>query len=93
MDFHDGRKLNANSSYGRLQNALSVASISDEIPDIIEQDEKKIGQVLVNLIDNAIKYTSKGSIRVTVKLLSERQLDDLHSIESVDSLEEDSANP
>ena len=72
---------------------MSVASINDEVPDIIEQDEKKIGQVLVNLIDNAIKYTSKGSIRVTVKLLCDRQLDDLHSIESVESLEEDSANP
>ena len=60
---------------------------------MIEQDEKKIGQVLVNLIDNAIKYTSIGSIRVTVKLLSNRQLDDLHSIESVESLEEDSTNP
>jgi signal transduction histidine kinase len=93
LDFHDSRKLNAHSSFRGISNTLSVASINDEVPDMIEQDEKKIGQVLVNLIDNAIKYTSIGSIRVTVKLLSNRQLDDLHSIESVDSLEEDSTNP
>jgi signal transduction histidine kinase len=45
----------------------------------------KIGQVLVNLIDNAIKYTSKGSIRVVVKLITQRLFEDLECIESVDS--------
>ncbi len=59
---------------------ISGASLNDVIPDIIEQDEMKIGQVLVNLIDNAIKYTTKGTIRVVIKLLSERPLDELYCI-------------
>ena len=34
---------------------------------LIEGDESKLEQVMMNLIDNAIKYTDKGKISVTVK--------------------------
>ena len=36
-------------------------------PVLIEGDESKLEQVMMNLIDNAIKYTDKGKISVTVK--------------------------
>jgi CheY-like chemotaxis protein/HPt (histidine-containing phosphotransfer) domain-containing protein/anti-sigma regulatory factor (Ser/Thr protein kinase) len=42
------------------------AMISDKIPNEIISDEFRIRQVLVNLINNAIKYTEKGT--VTIKL-------------------------
>ncbi len=37
------------------------------LPVTIEADEARIEQVVANLIDNALKYTDKGSIAVTLK--------------------------
>ncbi|MEQ1559368.1 MAG: response regulator [Methyloglobulus sp.] len=35
------------------------------VPQVFTGDEKRIRQILVNLIDNAIKYTSEGRVAVT----------------------------
>lgn len=48
-------------------------SITTEIPDglpLVNVDKRRIGQVLRNLLDNAVKHTARGgSIKVTVMLL------------------------
>jgi len=44
-------------------------TISSEIPDalpFIKGDPFKLEQMFVNLLDNAIKYTEKGQIRLTI---------------------------
>ncbi|MBN8706613.1 MAG: response regulator [Bacteroidetes bacterium] len=38
-----------------------------EVPEYINGDENKVRQILANLVDNAIKFTSEGVILVTVK--------------------------
>ena len=35
-----------------------------EVPEIIESDPTRIRQILINLADNAIKFTTHGSIRI-----------------------------
>lgn len=36
------------------------------IPDVVRADQKRLRQVLINLISNAIKYTHQGEVRFTV---------------------------
>jgi len=50
--------------------------IAQEVPQILVGDALRLRQVLVNLIGNAMKFTSKGGIDVRVALQSE---DDVHA--------------
>jgi PAS domain S-box-containing protein len=44
--------------------------IDSQVPELIQGDPIRIRQVLVNLINNAIKFTFKGKIVVAIKVLS-----------------------
>ena len=39
-----------------------IAEISDSLPNMIVSDDGKLRQVLINLLDNALKFTSEGQI-------------------------------
>ncbi len=38
--------------------------IDEKIPLTIFQDENRIGQILVNIISNAVKYTFNGQVSI-----------------------------
>jgi signal transduction histidine kinase len=58
-----------------------VLSIAPDAPAEISGDPERLGQVLVNLLGNAVKFTRQGGIRVNVCL----PYKDTLSIEVVDS--------
>jgi signal transduction histidine kinase len=43
-----------------------VVEIPDDVPELVLGDTNKIQQIAVNLISNAIKFTSQGEVRVSV---------------------------
>lgn len=45
-----------------------VMEIQPEVPDFIIGDNIRLTQILLNLINNAIKFTRKGYVRVTARL-------------------------
>lgn len=55
--------------------------IPENIPKVLEFDNKKVTQILSNLVGNAIKFTESGTIQVTVKQIENSQL----KIEVIDS--------
>lgn len=56
-------------------------NFSDNLPDYIEADELRIGQVIRNLVSNAVKFTEKGSITVSASLNNQSKQDNDNVVE------------
>lgn len=44
-----------------------ILDVEDDVPDALLGDQLHLGQVLVNLIGNAIKFTEKGSVSLKIR--------------------------
>jgi CheY-like chemotaxis protein len=46
-----------------------VYSIEKDVPEMIVSDEVRLRQILMNLVENALRFTTKGEILIAVRLL------------------------
>ena len=51
------------------KNLELLLDIKDDVPRVIKADPNRLKQILINLLDNAIKFTDKGEVVVTVDKL------------------------
>lgn len=59
-----------------LEKSLTLHSFFDvkNVPIFLKGDSTRISQVVMNLVSNSIKYTSKGFVKLTCELASEEDL-------------------
>jgi anti-sigma regulatory factor (Ser/Thr protein kinase) len=53
------------------KNLELIKEYDARIPDVLVGDPVRLHQIIINLVSNAVKFTTKGKITVSVKLLSE----------------------
>ncbi len=55
------------------KNIEFVKEYDNQIPDILLGDSVRLNQIILNLVSNAVKFTSKGKISVSINLISENE--------------------
>ena len=60
-----------------------IYSVDENIPAVLLGDEHRIRQIIINLVNNAIKFTDEGHVKVSVesKVLDDDQIELLFEIE------------
>jgi PAS domain S-box-containing protein len=53
------------------KNLQLIKEYDNRIPEVLAGDPIRLHQIILNLVGNAVKFTSKGSITVKIKLLAE----------------------
>ncbi len=55
------------------KNLQLIKKYDDKIPKILSGDPVRLHQIILNLVSNAVKFTSEGKITISVRLLNENE--------------------
>lgn len=61
-------------SFDKIAEQKGIAfssNIDENVPDVFYTDEKRLQQIMKNLLSNAFKFTSKGSVMINIALADE----------------------
>ncbi|WP_204106404.1 MULTISPECIES: response regulator [Spirulina sp. CCY15215] len=63
-----------------IQKGLELhLELQENLPQLIQTDERKLRQVLINLLDNAIAFTHKGNVRLKVNAVFPSNLENINN--------------
>lgn len=54
----------------KLKNLILSVQVDESVPDIVIGDQRRVQQVLINLLENAIHFTSQGQVHCEVSVLN-----------------------
>lgn len=55
------------------KNLKFVVNVDSNLPKLINGDENRIRQIVINILNNAVKYTREGSVTLNVKYLADEK--------------------
>ncbi len=58
---------NSVSERAKEKNLKLVMEIDESLPSVLQGDDVRISQVIMNLLTNAVKYTEEGEVRLTMR--------------------------
>lgn len=67
------KALKLNLSNVNYDQVAVIVDIKPEVPSDVKSDEKRLIQVLSNLLNNAIKFTAQGKIQLTIEVIAENE--------------------
>ncbi len=57
----------------KRKNLKFILNIDERVPAQFNTDEKRLSRILYHLLENAIKFTEKGQISVTLEFIRKRK--------------------
>lgn len=68
--------LNLIKPIASIKKLLITTNLATDVPEFAVGDEKRLMQVLLNVIGNAVKFTKEGSVSVTALVAKAESLRD-----------------